>query len=98
MTYQGKVKGGSIELEPGVALPEGALVRIELLPREDRGPEGAADPLLEMPALAVDTGISDLATNVGLSSPSNQGVLDGLLACPEKGFFVPIESESTDIL
>ena len=98
MTYQGKVKGGTIVLDPGVALPEGALVRIELLPEEDRGPESAADPLLEMTALAVDTGISDLATNVGFSSPSNQGLLGGLLACPEKGFFVPIESESTDTL
>lgn len=30
--------------------------------------------------------------------PSNQGVVDWLLACPEKDFFVPIESESTDEL
>ena len=28
----------------------------------------------------------------------NQGVIDWLLACPYKGFFVPIESESTDTL
>jgi AbrB family looped-hinge helix DNA binding protein len=28
--------------------------------------------------------------------PPNEGVVDWLLACPEKGFFVPIESESTD--
>lgn len=28
-----------------------------------------------------------------LSLLRNQGVLDWLLACPEKGFFVPIESE-----
>jgi AbrB family looped-hinge helix DNA binding protein len=28
----------------------------------------------------------------------NQGVVDWLLSCPEKGFFVPIESESTDSL
>ena len=27
-----------------------------------------------------------------------QGLVDWLLACPEKGFFVPIESESTDTL
>jgi AbrB family looped-hinge helix DNA binding protein len=33
-----------------------------------------------------------------LSPPPNQGLLDWLLACPEKGFFVPIESESTDTL
>jgi AbrB family looped-hinge helix DNA binding protein len=31
-------------------------------------------------------------------APPNQGVVDWLLACPEKGFFVPVESESTDAL
>jgi AbrB family looped-hinge helix DNA binding protein len=31
------------------------------------------------------------------SSP-NAGVVDWLLACPEKGFFAPVESESTDSL
>ncbi len=30
--------------------------------------------------------------------PKNRGLVDWLLACPEKGFFVPIESESTDTL
>lgn len=28
----------------------------------------------------------------------NEGVVDWLLACPLKGYFVPIESESTDEL
>ncbi|MGH9254510.1 MAG: AbrB/MazE/SpoVT family DNA-binding domain-containing protein [Vicinamibacterales bacterium] len=28
----------------------------------------------------------------------NEGVVDWLLACPEKDFFIPIESESTDTL
>ncbi len=28
----------------------------------------------------------------------NEGLVDLLLQCPEKGFFVPIESESTDQL
>lgn len=28
----------------------------------------------------------------------NEGLVDWLLACPEKGYFVPIESESTDTL
>ena len=32
------------------------------------------------------------------SAPANEGVVDWLLACPEKGFFVPIDSESTDVL
>ena len=31
-------------------------------------------------------------------TPSNEGVVDWLLACPEKGFFIAIESESTDTL
>jgi AbrB family looped-hinge helix DNA binding protein len=30
--------------------------------------------------------------------PKNEGLVDWLLACPEKGFFKPIESESTDTL
>jgi AbrB family looped-hinge helix DNA binding protein len=28
----------------------------------------------------------------------NEGLVDWLLACPQKGFFAPIESESTDTL
>ncbi len=28
----------------------------------------------------------------------NEGLVDWLLSCPEKGFFIPIESESTDTL
>jgi AbrB family looped-hinge helix DNA binding protein len=32
------------------------------------------------------------------ASRPNAGVVDWLLACPEKGFFTPIESESTDSL
>lgn len=30
--------------------------------------------------------------------PKNEGLVEWLLTCPEKGFFVPIESESTDAL
>jgi len=33
-----------------------------------------------------------------LAPAPNEGVVDWLLACPEKGFFIPIESESTDEL
>ncbi|MBV9290585.1 MAG: AbrB/MazE/SpoVT family DNA-binding domain-containing protein [Hyphomicrobiales bacterium] len=32
------------------------------------------------------------------SPAPNEGALDWLLACPEKGYFVSIESESTDTL
>ena len=31
-------------------------------------------------------------------APPNEGLVDWLLTCPDKGFFVPIESESTDTL
>jgi AbrB family looped-hinge helix DNA binding protein len=30
--------------------------------------------------------------------PRNKGVVEWLLACPAKGFFVPVPSESTDAL
>ena len=30
--------------------------------------------------------------------PPNDGVVEWLLSCPSKGFFVPIDSESTDEL
>jgi len=33
-----------------------------------------------------------------VSPPRNQGLLELLLACPDKGYFVSIESESTDTL
>jgi AbrB family looped-hinge helix DNA binding protein len=32
------------------------------------------------------------------SVPPNEGVVDWLLACPERGYFAPIESETTDTL
>lgn len=35
---------------------------------------------------------------VRLAPPRNQGLVSWLLACPEKDFFVPVESESTDTL
>jgi AbrB family looped-hinge helix DNA binding protein len=33
-----------------------------------------------------------------LAAAPNQGVVEWLLACPHKGFFTPVESESTDTL
>lgn len=32
------------------------------------------------------------------ASRENAGLVDWLLACPEKGFFVPVPSDSTDSL
>jgi AbrB family looped-hinge helix DNA binding protein len=31
-------------------------------------------------------------------APANEGVMDWLLACPQKGYFTPIDSETTDTL
>ena len=33
---------------------------------------------------------------IRLAAAPNEGAVDWLLACPEKGYFVPIASESTD--
>jgi AbrB family looped-hinge helix DNA binding protein len=33
-----------------------------------------------------------------MQRPANEGVVDWLLSCPAKGYFVPIDSESTDTL
>ena len=35
---------------------------------------------------------------IRVAAPANEGAVDWLLACPEKGYFVPIYSESTDSL
>jgi AbrB family looped-hinge helix DNA binding protein len=35
---------------------------------------------------------------VRLDAPPNEGAIDWLLACPYKDYFVPIDSESTDVL
>ncbi|HUE88811.1 MAG TPA: AbrB/MazE/SpoVT family DNA-binding domain-containing protein [Vicinamibacterales bacterium] len=32
------------------------------------------------------------------AAPPNEGMVDWLLSCPAKGYFVPIDSESTDSL
>jgi hypothetical protein len=64
MVYHGRVKNGTILLEPGIELPDGAAVRVEL-ELSGESPAGTGDdPLLKMVDLAVETGIPDLATNV----------------------------------
>jgi hypothetical protein len=63
MVYRGKVRDGAIVLDPGVQLPEGVEVRVEVDERESHQPS-KPDPLFRMTDLAVETGIRDLATNV----------------------------------
>jgi len=60
MVYFGKVKHGKIETDPGVSLPEGAIVRIE--PVNGAAPTHVPpDPFDSLGEDAVDTGIPDLA-------------------------------------
>ena len=65
-----------------------------VLPAEIREHDGI-EPGDEFTVERVDRGEYRL---VRRNPPPNEGVLDWLLACPEKGYFVPIESQSTDEL
>jgi AbrB family looped-hinge helix DNA binding protein len=65
-----------------------------VLPAEFRRLDGI-EPGQEFEVERVDEGEYRL---VRTPPRANQGLVDWLLDCPEKGFFVPIESESTDTL
>lgn len=65
-----------------------------VLPAELRRQDGI-EPGQEFEVERLDRGEYRL---VRRTAPANDGVVDWLLGCPEKGFFVPIESESTDAL
>ena len=65
-----------------------------ILPAEIRQRDGI-EPGQEFDVERIDRGEYRL---VRREPAPNTGLVDWLLACPEKGFFVPIESESTDTL
>ena len=65
-----------------------------VLPAELRA-QDSIEPGEEFTVERVDRGEYRL---VRRTPPRNEGLVDWLLACPEKGFFVAIESESTDAL
>lgn len=65
-----------------------------VLPAELRE-QDSIEPGEEFTVERVDRGEYRL---VRRTPPRNEGLVDWLLACPEKGFFVAIESESTDAL
>ena len=65
-----------------------------VLPAEIRRQDGI-EPGEEFEIERIDRGEYRL---IRLVSPRNQGLVEWLLACPEKDFFIPIESESTDSL
>ena len=65
-----------------------------VLPAEIRQQDGI-EPGQEFEVERIDCGEYRL---VRRQPRPNAGLVDWLLDCPEKGFFVPIESESTDTL
>ncbi len=79
MVYQGTIQNGVVVFQNGAQLPEGAMVRVELLdqeaPQEPLTPE--EDSLLRMGELAIDTGIPDLAVNINHYLYGHPKVIDG---------------------
>jgi AbrB family looped-hinge helix DNA binding protein len=65
-----------------------------VLPAEIRK-QDHIEPRQEFDVERIDRGEYRL---VRRKAPANAGVVDWLLRCPEKGFFVAVESESTDTL
>ncbi len=65
-----------------------------VLPAEFRRMD-RVEPGQEFDVERLDTGEYRL---VRRAAPPNVGAVDWLLACPQKGFFVAIDSESTDAL
>jgi AbrB family looped-hinge helix DNA binding protein len=65
-----------------------------ILPAEIRQQDGI-EPGQEFDIERIDRGQYRL---IRREPPPNEGLVDWLLGCPEKGFFVPIQSESTDTL
>jgi len=65
-----------------------------VLPAEFRRKDGI-EPGQEFDVERIDVGEYRL---VRRDPPPNTGVVDWLLGCPARGYFVPIESESTDEL
>ena len=65
-----------------------------VLPAELRQMDGV-EPGQEFDVERLDRGDYRL---VRRAARQNEGAIDWLLACPQKDFFVPIDSESTDAL
>ncbi len=79
MTYQGTVHNGVVVFAPGVQLPEGSPVRVEVLDHGDtKAPiRSEDDPLWRMAELAGETGIPDLSVNIDHYLYGHPKVTDG---------------------
>ena len=64
MTLRGHVRDGMIVLDDGAQLADGVAVRIEIVPPAAEKGSKAIDPLARMGELAVETGVTDLASNL----------------------------------
>jgi hypothetical protein len=64
MVYRGRVRGGVIVLDAPAQIPEGTVVNVETIPAVESPGHPADDPFYHMDELAVETGVSDLATNI----------------------------------
>jgi hypothetical protein len=62
MTYRGCVRNGVVIIDDGVTLPEGTIVTIQAPVTSTA--EGGEDSLYRLSELAMNTGISDLASNI----------------------------------
>lgn len=65
-----------------------------VLPAEFRHAD-RVEPGQEFDIERLDRGDYRLVRRAG---PPNQGAIDWLLSCPQKGYFISVESESTDTL
>jgi uncharacterized protein YjeT (DUF2065 family) len=74
MTYRGEVKGGVIVLDGAAHLAEGTIVSVMPLAQATTTPD---DALRRIGEFAVDTGITDLATNVDHYLYGHPKVQDG---------------------
>lgn len=64
MTWHGRVVGGVVVLDRGHSLPEGAEVRVELMPQfMERHAREEPTPLFQAGERAKPTGIPDLSIN-----------------------------------
>lgn len=66
MVYQGTIQNGVVVFSDPVPLPDGTAVKVVSAMVDDATalPEVEDDPLYNIGELAVDMGISDLATNI----------------------------------
>jgi len=69
MVYQGTIQNGVVVLQNGVNLPEGAAVKVELVPLPGASDtrkvdKDELDPIFPMGELAEDAGIPDLSVNI----------------------------------